>query len=419
MKFLITILTSSNIVSLHLCYESIINQKNHNLDYSIVIIVNSLNKNYYNEVLTDFNNKNVNIIQTESNGKPGKGHNSIFQVFYENDIYDYLISIDGDDFFYPYALHQLSKCFTINPDLDCVCLYTNDKIVTSNYSNTNDLYILNNFYFQSSYLTPKKINYNNFVNPFKVDLTNGICTLLRFCMCSRKFALLNINKELYCTNSFILDDYKFYLHFIELIHSKKINGFIINGDHIYLYNSINNFSVSNNKNKFILDYNTISNYLDSFNYLNTHLPDWDLSFIPYYNLSNVFNEDLEFKLQLNNVYSFNYNNIFIKKNYTYLIDFVKYITNKYYEMTIKYINKNLLIKLDRTNINNILNQCLYLVDNKIYDRELFIYTAICFFYKKCDENCIKYIELSDYKINNYKVLLDFYNNYKKNIKKSI
>ena len=24
--------------------------------------------------------------------------------------YDYLISIDGDDFLYPYALHQLEKC---------------------------------------------------------------------------------------------------------------------------------------------------------------------------------------------------------------------------------------------------------------------------------------------------------------------
>ena len=57
MYILITILTSFNEYILYETYNSIINQKNHNLNYDIIIVVNSLNKNYYNDVL-----KNLKIL---------------------------------------------------------------------------------------------------------------------------------------------------------------------------------------------------------------------------------------------------------------------------------------------------------------------------------------------------------------------
>ena len=122
-KFLITLLSSSNSKLLKLVYECVLNQKNHILNYTIIIIINSLDKSYYNEVCNEFKNINIEIVETESNGKPGMGHNSLFKVFYKKIEYDYLISLDGDDFLYPYALHQLSKCFNKKNDLDCVCLY--------------------------------------------------------------------------------------------------------------------------------------------------------------------------------------------------------------------------------------------------------------------------------------------------------
>ena len=112
-KFLITLLTSSNEKILKLSYDSVVNQKNHNIDYSIIIVVNSLDGDYYQNVCDEFKTIDVEIIQTQtqSNGKPGMGHNSLFKVFYEKTDFDYMISLDGDDFLYPYALYQLSKCF--------------------------------------------------------------------------------------------------------------------------------------------------------------------------------------------------------------------------------------------------------------------------------------------------------------------
>lgn len=38
------------------------------------------------------------VVITESNGKPGKGHQSVLDYFSEQEEYDYLIKIDGDDF---------------------------------------------------------------------------------------------------------------------------------------------------------------------------------------------------------------------------------------------------------------------------------------------------------------------------------
>ena len=122
MYILITILTSFNEYILYETYNSIINQKNHNLTYDIIIVVNSLNNNYYNDVIEEFTNIDVEIILTESNGKPGKGHNSCINLFKNRKQYNYMILIDGDDFLYPYALNQLNKCFEKKKHLDILML---------------------------------------------------------------------------------------------------------------------------------------------------------------------------------------------------------------------------------------------------------------------------------------------------------
>ena len=80
-KYLITLLTSSNSKLLKLSYNTIKKQINHNFNYTIVIVVNTLNTEYFEEVLNEFKDIEVEIIETESNGKPGKGHNSLFEIF--------------------------------------------------------------------------------------------------------------------------------------------------------------------------------------------------------------------------------------------------------------------------------------------------------------------------------------------------
>ena len=64
-KFLITLLTSSNSRLLKLVYNTIINQKNNYLNYTIIIVVNTLNIEYYQEVLLEFKDIYVAIIETK------------------------------------------------------------------------------------------------------------------------------------------------------------------------------------------------------------------------------------------------------------------------------------------------------------------------------------------------------------------
>ena len=80
-KFLVSLLTSSNSKLLKLVYQTIIKQINHSFNYTIILVINSLDKNYYQEVYNEFKNIDIEIIETESNGKPGKGHNSLFEIF--------------------------------------------------------------------------------------------------------------------------------------------------------------------------------------------------------------------------------------------------------------------------------------------------------------------------------------------------
>ena len=119
MKFFVAILTSSDVESCKLTYDTIINQENHNLEYDIFIIVNTKNTEYYSKIVEEFENVHipVTIIETESNGYPGKGHNSVLHTFKNTINYDYCILIDSGDFFYPTAFHNISMYLAYNPDI--------------------------------------------------------------------------------------------------------------------------------------------------------------------------------------------------------------------------------------------------------------------------------------------------------------
>ena len=423
-KFLITLLSSSNSKLLKLCYNTIINQYKHNLDYTIVIIVNTLNTEYYKKICDEFKDLNVEIIETNSNGKPGMGHNSIFEVFKIKTMYDYLISIDGDDFLYPYALHQLSKCFLIENDVDVVCIYGNDTIrdYTSPYDNS-DIYLSNHFYLRMGYNLPKKFSESELlINPIRTDFShNGVQTIIRFIMCSRNFINQNKDEKLYCEECYILDDYKFYLNYISNVFTKNIKGMIINSDHIYLYNNINHNSISRiNNSKFDIDYKIIKNYIYDFIYLEKFIGmEWNLDKLQYHNLSTVFNEDLGLVSNNDGSYNINKDNLLTRSNYKYIIKFANKLALDYYTICIANI-EYYLFKMEKTlekiekNRKIAFDFCLFLINNKICDRKLFIYTAISYYYLCDDINTIKYIEKSDYMINKYSILVDFYNNYKTN-----
>ena len=145
-NILITLLTSYNEHILYQTFLSIYGKNSNNYNYTIIIIVNSTNSEYYKNVCDKFKKYNIEIIETESNGKPGKGHNSVIDYFKNNPEYDYLIPIDGDDFLYPNALKQIYKILFYNPT---IVVGGNEDFI-SNFKelyNPDNCYKLENSYF--------------------------------------------------------------------------------------------------------------------------------------------------------------------------------------------------------------------------------------------------------------------------------
>lgn len=370
-KFLITLLTSSNAHLLKLVYNTIINQKNHYINYTIIIVVNSLNISYYQQVVDMFKDINIEIIETKSNGKPGMGHNSLFEIFKHNKQYDYLIPIDGDDFLYPYALHQLTKAINeTNPDI--LVLQGNDLLSFYNDSNSStDIYLNNCFYLikQDEYPDNKwKYNTVNLnINPFT---EKSFITPVRLILCSRNIFNLNIDKY-YCEKSNVIDDYLFYLHFINIYINKLLNVSIINSSHIYLYNDLSITSVHKT-----LDLSTDYKHIKDYEYLFDDIKKfynnkWDVLKLPFKYIEPPFDNKYEdYNIINNNVQIINYAKYLENINNKYVIEFANNLVLKIYN-----IFKNNIDEWLCSNNIKAFELCKNLIDNNISDRE--IYTYIC------------------------------------------
>lgn len=116
---LVTILTSGDIEILEVCFQSVLYQSHkidickevHNTLFHPVVIVNTTNPSYYDEVVKLLREKYnfTNVVQSESNGRPGKGHNSEIEHFKNNPQYDWIFPVDGDDVIYPTAFLQIAS----------------------------------------------------------------------------------------------------------------------------------------------------------------------------------------------------------------------------------------------------------------------------------------------------------------------
>ena len=128
------------------------------------------------------------------------------------------------------------------------------------------------------------------INPF---INQTFITPIRPILYSRNIFTLNI-ENFFCNDCYILDDYIAYLNYIDNTLNKNMNTLIINSDGLYLYNNLNNNSVSiKYKEKFDSDYDTILDYYDEFKHLDKQLgKEWDLSKLKYKQLSLPYNETL-------------------------------------------------------------------------------------------------------------------------------
>jgi hypothetical protein len=237
MKVLVSILTSGKPELLKLCYDSIIGQETPDFEYDIVVIVNTLN-NEYADVVRRVLPAGVNIQETESNGRPGKGHNSVLRHFAAAAAYDYCVMVDGDDFLYPRALVRLQHYLCYRPDVLFITFH--DKIQTTlaeGESNIPYLSIQNKGYllYNLTEVTLQEwYKIKGAKNPFTTNI-NELNTLARPFVFSKASLELDIY---YDENMKLFDDFIVFMKCFEhsLLGNLKVYG-MVDAD-MYLYNTI-------------------------------------------------------------------------------------------------------------------------------------------------------------------------------------
>ena len=277
---LITILTSSNYELLEVAFKSVIkaieiynanyfNNDNKKIIFTPVIIVNSKNSLYYNEVITYFSkiyNKfnltaPIEIIETLSNGRPGKGHNSELNYFRAHNNYDWYFPLDGDDILYPYAFWQLADFIlnntTNNINTIDILFHTGlDKIIYK--PELSSILITKGVYIKTlENINVYKEFYNYYKNPFDTQITE-IGVPGRICLMNRRAA--NILDPLieWDEDAYMLDDYNPFLAAFMHSLNNSLNIAIHCSRYIYIYNMLNN---TNATSTFVDVYNNDNNHL--------------------------------------------------------------------------------------------------------------------------------------------------------------
>ena len=238
-KVLVTILTSGKLEYLKQTFNSVKNQKNTTFDYDVYIVVNTLDFDYYDQVKKEF--PDTNVVQTQSNGKPGKGHNSLHTIFRDKLEYEYLIPLDGDDFLYPCAFNRLEIYMKYSPDV--LALPFNDILVTEYPGNGLSYPLSDKCYVRFNNYVPdmKDLWFKTKKSPFDNNV-NNVNVAGRIVLISRKALQLNIK---YDENVKWYDDlYPFLQIFEAATLNPNINIFMMVEYDIYLYNRLNDESAT-------------------------------------------------------------------------------------------------------------------------------------------------------------------------------
>lgn len=126
MKLMFAMLTHHRIDLLDRCVKTyFMADQVKQMEVEPVIVVNTLDEYYYEEVVERYRDV-LTIVKTESNGRPGKGKNSVFEVFQQSDC-DYLFQLDGDNFLYPTAFVSAYKHISRFTDIDVLALAPCDR----------------------------------------------------------------------------------------------------------------------------------------------------------------------------------------------------------------------------------------------------------------------------------------------------
>ena len=114
-KLLTTILTSEDLPRLERCIKSLMQS-----EPDCMVVCNSTNSQFQIDAEKLCAKFPVKFLNTESNGKLGKGKNAVLEQFNKTD-YDYLFQVDGDDFVYPGAIKKVNDIINKH-DFDVLAL---------------------------------------------------------------------------------------------------------------------------------------------------------------------------------------------------------------------------------------------------------------------------------------------------------
>lgn len=128
MKLMTTLLTSNDVPKLARLIRSAQEVvKITPIEWEVVVVVNSTREGYYEEVCAL--DQPFRVVNSESNGKPGKGKNACLDVFLQSDA-DFVSQIDGDDFLYPSYLQSLYNHIRHHPSIDVLGVVPCDSITS-------------------------------------------------------------------------------------------------------------------------------------------------------------------------------------------------------------------------------------------------------------------------------------------------
>jgi hypothetical protein len=297
MKLLFSILTSSKPELLKLCYESVKNQEGIlDFEYDIVVIVNTKNTEYINQV-REVLPVGVNIKETESNGRPGKGHNSVLENFKNSEEYDYCAIVDGDDFLYPRALTRLQQYLKYNPDILLINFHDKIQAIVPPEEHNVPYFSIQNkavlFYNLTDVTIKAWYNNKGSLNPFNTDI-NHLNTVARPFVFSRKSLEYDIY---YDENMKLYDDFIVFMKCFELSLLGNLKVYGIVDSHIYLYNlfsqnsaTVKYFDMTDPESE-IERINENNNFVNSLKNKFLLIKSWDLTKFPLLELGQIDEQD--------------------------------------------------------------------------------------------------------------------------------
>lgn len=279
MKLLILILTSSKINLLKRCLNSVKLQQSVKLfEYEIKIVVNTTRVGYYEQVLKEITDEDVEIIKTISNSAPGKGHNSCLNLFKERKEFTHFTMCDGDDTWYPIALQQLERMLIKEPDLDLVHLLLNDRVHFENQDNFNYKQLKFNYKLISSFRENENWWEKVQTKSPLIGRIEDSKTPSRIILASRR--IFNVTHPIkYSEDMKLYDDMICFFSFYEAQLRGELNTFSTSETNIYLYNSLNDHSASYNfKDK---DRENIIFKKERAIYTNVMKDNWNIKALPF------------------------------------------------------------------------------------------------------------------------------------------